>query len=171
MRNSEWTKYVEEILGKCNDENPLHFFGYGNSLRRDDGVGLYIISRLLRTVKEKPRYIHIHSVSTNLEREVKQIPKSSRIIIIDSVKTDEPPGTIIFTEFRKVESYLFDTHNISLRFILEINTLLENSYLLGVVPQDTEIGEELTPIVKESADTIIIYLSYLLTAISTSKTR
>jgi hypothetical protein len=36
--------------------------------------------------------------------------------------------------------------------------LLDNSYLLGIVPQDTNVGEGLTPIVKDSADKVLTAL-------------
>lgn len=169
MENQEWIKRVENVLMECNEENPLHFFGYGNILRRDDGVGLHIISKLLKTVKDKPRYVYIHPALTNIEGELKKIPKSSKVIVIDAVKIDKAPGTIVFTEFKNVEGHISDTHNISLKFILEVNTLLENSYLLGIVPEDTEIGEELTPTVEKSAKQVITQLSNLLTSISVSK--
>jgi hydrogenase maturation protease len=158
MKDPEWLNSVKNILKKCCEQNPLHIFGYGNTLRRDDGVGLYIVSRLSKTVKKIPGYIHIHPASASIERELKRIPKSSIVIIIDTVKIDEAPGTIIFTRFDDVESCYFDTHNIPLKFILEANMLLDNSYLLGIVPQDTNVGEGLTPIVKDSADKVLTAL-------------
>ncbi|MEM3398721.1 MAG: hydrogenase maturation protease [Nitrososphaerota archaeon] len=169
MENLEWIKYVESILENCDEENPLHVFGYGNVLRRDDGVGLYIISNLLKTIKEKPKYIHIHPASTVIERKLNKIPKSSKILVIDAVKVEGAPGAIIFTEFKKVESYILDTHNISLKFILEAKSQLENSYLLGIIPEDTSIGEELTPVVRQSADEIVTHLRSILTKFSKLK--
>lgn len=162
MTDLEWFDYLKNVLKNCNGENPLHIFGYGNPLRRDDGVGLYIVSKLLKRVKRIPSYISIHSTSSSIEKELEKLPKTSTIIIIDAAYIDISPGSIIFTKFEDVKYYSFDTHNVPLKIILEINSLLDNAYLLGVVPYDISVGEGLTVVVKNSADEIIEKFSQLL---------
>jgi hypothetical protein len=49
----------------------------------------------------------------------------------------------------------FATHNIPLKVLLEYRLMLDNSYLLGVVPYDLSVGEGLSPFVKTVADYIV----------------
>ncbi len=162
MTDAEWIDYLRNVLKNCNGEHPLHIFGYGNLLRRDDGVGLYIVSKLLTRVKQTPSYICIHSTYSSIGKELEKLPKTSTVIIIDAAYVDMPPGSIIFTKFEDVQYYSFNTHNIPVKILLKINSLLDNAYLLGVVPYDISTGEGLSSIVKNSADQIVQKLSQLL---------
>lgn len=162
MDEEEWVNHLREVLDNCSVNKPLHIIGYGNTLRQDDGVGIYIVFNLMGKISKKPKYVYIHPTSKNIEYILKKISKNSLIIICDAVKIDAEPGTVVFTEFKNLKYDFLDTHNISLSFILEKSSIIENSYLLGIVPQNVDIGEELTPIVKNSADKVIRRLTELI---------
>ncbi|MDW7987053.1 MAG: hydrogenase maturation protease [Nitrososphaerota archaeon] len=153
---------MRKILDDCNLDKPLYMIGYGNTLRKDDGVGVYLVINLLKKISKKPEYIHIYQAPLNIEYVLKKISKESYIIICDAVKMNAEPGTVVFVEFKDLRHVFFDTHNVPLSIILEKRSLISNSYLLGIVPQSIEIGEDLTPIVKNSADKVVEVLAKLL---------
>lgn len=159
-----WLKDLNEILSKNHNNAYVHFIPFGNNFRSDDGVGIYIVNKLRKKLRNnKPSFIKIHTVKLNLESLFRNFSKDDLLIIFDAVQVNAPPGTVVFTGMPSAKFGFFGTHNIPLRLILEYQSILERSYLLGIVPHDLSIGEELSPVVRKAADEVVdlIYRSII----------
>lgn len=158
-----WYIQFNDVLSKNFGKTTIHLIPFGNSLRSDDGVGIYIINKLRKKIRNKRlNYIKIHSVKFTMESIFNNIKKGDLIIVLDAVRANYPPGTIVFESMTSTKFGFFGTHNIPLKIILERQSLMDYSYLLGVVPYDLNIGEKLSSVVKSSADKVIDLLYRLI---------
>jgi hydrogenase maturation protease len=107
--------------------------GIGNVLLGDDGVGPYV-ARLLEAQYEFETGVEIADLGTPALDLIDQISGRDAVILIDSVATDETPGTVVL--YRKAEimchtpSVRMDPHSPAL-----VDTLLASD-LFGVAPTD-----------------------------------
>ncbi|MEM3491674.1 MAG: hydrogenase maturation protease [Nitrososphaerota archaeon] len=151
-----WYTQFDNILRENFGKTTIHLIPFGNNLRSDDGVGIYIINELRKKLRNKKNnYIKIHSMKFIMETIFNYMQKSDLIIVLDAVRANYPPGTILFERISSTKFGFFGTHNIPLKLILERQSLMDYSYLLGVVPYDLSIGEKLSTIVKSAADEIV----------------
>jgi len=151
-----WINGFSDVLRKCFGKCVIHLVPFGNILKRDDAVGIYILSKLRKMLKNNaPQHVKIHEARLNVETILQRIPNRDIVIFFDAVKTNDSPGTVIFTKLSSAKYGFFATHNIPLKVLLDSKSMLENSYLLGVVPYDLSIGEGLSPLVKNVADNIV----------------
>lgn len=70
----------------------LLLVGVGNTLRRDDGVGLLLV-RLLRT--RLPPHVRVLESSGDLTRLLPTLAKAQRVVIVDAVDAGAPPGALL----------------------------------------------------------------------------
>jgi len=66
--------------------------GIGNELLGDEGVGVHA-ARLLRK-ENLPKQIKIVEVGTAILDALPDLEKADRVIILDAMKDDQPPGTV-----------------------------------------------------------------------------
>ncbi len=151
-----WINQFNDVLSKNYGKRVVHLIPLGNSLKRDDGVGIYILNRLRKMLKDNlPSHVKIHAAKPNVETIIHRIPSQDTVIFFDAVMTNNQPGSIVFTSLSSAKYGFFATHNIPLKVLLEYRLMLDNSYLLGVVPYDLSVGEGLSPLIKTVADYII----------------
>ncbi len=135
---------------------PTCLVGVGNPLRRDDGVGPWIIG----AVREGLAGTNVSTVDAQdvPENFVHALARAEcrNVIFIDAVAAPGPPGSIVFgplAEFPEAES--FSTHKLALSFS---GRFLESAgktvFLLGIVPSDLAFGAGLTPPVARTAKAI-----------------
>jgi hydrogenase maturation protease HycI len=123
----------------------------GNELRGDDGVGIYIGRRIKNALVTEFPESYIHRIRD--ER-----PES--ILFIDAVDFGGEPGSIIFSELKEIPSAI-STHKLPLSLlikILEEEGIKTRAYILGVQPKNIELGENLSPEVRRSAEILISIL-------------
>ena len=126
------------------------FVGIGNVLKMDDGVGVYISSR----IKTKGN-ISTLTVEASIENYIGKINslKPDILILIDCLDMKEPIGTFKLLSLSKIQDLTFNTHNISLRRLSEFFAM--PVYILGIQPEKIDFGENISYIVKNVADRII----------------
>jgi hydrogenase 3 maturation protease len=132
---------------------PTCLVGVGNPLRRDDGVGLWIVGAIRGALSGTClTAIDAQDVPENF---VHGIARSDcrNVVFIDAVAAVGQPGSVIFgplAGFAEAES--FSTHQLALSFS---GRFLEDAgkkvFLLGVVPADLEFGAGLTAPVEKAA--------------------
>jgi len=132
--------------------------GIGNKLRGDDGVGLYFIESIkLKGFFPPDNLLTVEDVPENYAFPLAQ-KAVENVIFIDAVLFNAPAGTVIFGPLTELEevSQVVSTHKLSLRLTAQ---LLEKTgkkvFLLGIVPETTGFGQELTPQIKKIADELI----------------
>jgi len=161
--------------------------GYGNTLRRDDGVGPMIVEWLRQirgaTVRERltqsaAKTLPNDRVSDDLTSEFLEahqllpehadpVSRASRVIFIDADVT-VAPGRVKFRRIHaKMPSNSSVGHNVSPELIL---TLAEALYghappatVIAIGVSSLDIGEGLTPLVESVARRLVKHLSYWFT--------
>jgi len=151
-------------LGECilNCQGVLHIFGIGNQLRGDDAVGLEAVAMLRRTLGRASEFARIHGLSSNPERLISALAsRGERIMIIDAVEAKTEPGAIVFARLSETRFGFFATHNIPLRLIPGVAENAADTYLVGIQPDSTLVGEGLSPVVRKSCDRLVAMIAGL----------
>lgn len=152
----EWMEAIESLLA-IRDERPLQLAGVGNPIRRDDSVGLYIASKLRKVRSPQPvsGFKILSPTATPESMFAKLNLKYGNALIFDAVECNQMPGSIIVVDLNDTQYGFFATHNIPLRIIPTLKSPESTVSLLGIEPESTEIGEDLTSTVKSSADIVV----------------
>ena len=140
-------------LLQFNDKRIL-FVGIGNLLKMDDGVGVYISSRI-RNISG----ISSLTVEVSIENYIGKINSLNPdiLVLIDCVDMKLPPGSCKLIPVSQTEDLTFNTHNISLRRVSDFFEM--EVYLMGIQPEKIDFGENMSYIVKEEADKIITFIN------------
>jgi hydrogenase maturation protease len=73
--------------------NPLLVIGLGNPLMGDDGIGWHVAGRLAGDVR-LPADAEVICGGTDLLRCAAQIEGRRRVVLVDAIQDDAPPGTV-----------------------------------------------------------------------------
>lgn len=136
--------------------------GIGNVLLGDDGVGPYLI-RLLEaryTLGENVEVVDLGTPALDLTH---QIAGRHALILVDSVASDDPPGTILLYRksdlLREAPAQRLDPHSPALSECLQMAEMLgagpEHVLLVGIAGQCYEPGRELSEAVRRSIEPAI----------------
>jgi len=132
---------------------PTCLVGVGNPLRRDDGVGPWIVQAVRRAVTG--RRLSVVDAQSVPENFVPAIARADclNVVFVDAVTAEGPPGTVVFgplADFGEVES--FSTHKLALSLSGKyLEAAGKKAFLLGIVPADIGFGEGMTPEVERAA--------------------
>lgn len=130
--------------------------GIGNALLTDEGVGVRAVRELERRYSFSPDVEIMDGGTSGIEL-LRYINNRDHLIIIDAMKCDQPPGTIVRVEGDDVPA-IFRTrispHQLGLSDLLAAALLTdempENLLLFGVEPESIDTGLELTETVEAS---------------------
>jgi hydrogenase 3 maturation protease len=134
-------------------QEPTCLVGVGNPMRRDDGVGPWVVDAIHNAASgTKLRVIDAQDVPENFVHVIARAD-CRNVVFIDAVAAEGVPGTIVFgplVEF--VEAGNFSTHKLTLSFSGRfLEAAGKRVFLLGVVPADLEFGVGLTAEVELAA--------------------
>ena len=77
-----------------NDEHRIAIMGFGNPVRSDDAVGIYVIEQLQSHLGEAD-HISVFDMGTSAFEVLFQLKGHQQVILVDAViNTDDPVGTI-----------------------------------------------------------------------------
>lgn len=131
--------------------------GLGNLLLRDEGVGLHVLRRL-ETELELPEGLELLDGGTSGMDLLNDLIDRDAVIVIDAIKSAAAPGTVVRLADDEVPAFFqtrFSPHQIGLVDVLAALELMEAKprevILIGIVPEDLELGLELSPRVAEGA--------------------
>ena len=147
---------LEIIAQHIADNKTILFVGIGNVLKTDDGVGVYVTNRI-----KQHRYFKTLTVETGIENHVGKINtiKPDLLILVDCADIRKPPGGYSLLQINELIDHTTNTHNISLK---NISLLFQaDTWMLGIQPKDLQFGEQISPIVKASANKLIKQLNQL----------
>lgn len=133
--------------------------GIGNVLLGDDGVGPYAI-RLLEAQYTFGRNVELVDLGTPALDLTHQIAGRHALILVDSVASDDPPGTIVLYRkqdlLREVPAQRLDPHSPALSECLQMAEMLgagpEHVLLMGIVGECYDPGCELSKTVRRSLE-------------------
>jgi hydrogenase maturation protease len=143
---------VPEILTALltQQDRTILFVGIGNLLRQDDGIGVYISTRL----KESDT-IKVITAEVSIENYIGKINSVEYdvLVLIDCVDIRKPAGSYELLPVERVHDMTFNTHNISLKRLSEFfrNEIL----ILAIQPEKVGFGENLSYIVRDAGNRII----------------
>jgi|WetSurMetagenome_2_1015567.scaffolds.fasta_scaffold40620_3 hydrogenase maturation protease len=133
---------------------PLLVLGLGNLLCTDDGVGVVAVQALAETriVPEGVRVLDGGTLGLSL---LPYLEDAERAILVDAIEIDAPPGTLVRLEGDDVGPAVatrLSVHQVGVSDLIEAarwrGRIPTTLVLLGVVPQSTELGVDLSPPVR-----------------------
>lgn len=135
--------------------------GIGNLLMRDEGVGIHALRKLSEefTFSENLHFIDGGTMGLDL---LPFIEGRDLVILIDAVDFREQPGTVKSIANRDIPRYLtgkLSVHQIALPDLLSALLLIDNPpgdvVLIGIQPEDVEVGIELSPAVSAGMNALL----------------
>lgn len=131
--------------------------GIGNVLLGDDGIGPHVV-RLLESQYSFGESVEVADIGTPALDLTHRIVGLHALILVDSVVSDDPPGTIVFYRkediVRAAPAQRFDPHSPALSECLMTAEMLgaspENVLLVGIVGECYDPGCPLTKAVAQS---------------------
>ncbi len=127
--------------------------GIGNSLRKDDYVGVEVVRHLKNRVPPNVHIIECETVPESFTQSIEEL-KPSHVLIVDAAFIDSKPGDSRLVSPQKLqEQQAISTHALPLRIFCEylLQTTEAKIALLVIQPQDTSFGEGLTKGLKSTA--------------------
>ncbi len=140
---------------------PLLILGLGNTLCGDDGVGIVAVERLHRDYVLPDGVYALDGGTMGLSL-LPWLQDAERVILVDAILADAPPGSPVRLEGREVShaaAHRLSVHQIGVADLLDSASLLGQSppvmILHGVVPASMELTLDLTPEVEGAVDDLV----------------
>ena len=167
---NSWLARLNHPLIGLNFQNPtprIGIVGIGHELRGDDGVGPFILRRLLSSLKAKETYLLVDAgpVPENYTRLLREF-MPDLVILIDAADIHQPPGTIQWLHWQDSIGLSPSTHSLPVHLFAEYLQLELKCeiMLLGIQPSSLNMGTELCPVVRRSAEKVILGFTTLLSS-------
>ena len=143
------------------ERTPLLILGLGNLLCTDDGVGAVAVHRLLRAYQEPEGAVVLDGGTLGLSL-LPHLMSADVAILVDAIRTDDPPGTLVRLEGDDVAPAVaarLSVHQVGVADLLDSARLLvrypPRVVLLGLVPASIALGVELTPAVEAQLPVLV----------------
>jgi hydrogenase maturation protease len=138
----------------------LAVIGIGNTLRRDDGIGIIILESLLKFYKRKDiDYFNFGSASFDLLYYIKTY---DIVLLIDGIRAGLNVGKVKISKLQDIEytldNLITSTHEFNLKDIFELSKKLgieTKIYVAGIQVSDTSLGEGLSDALRNKKEDII----------------
>lgn len=132
-----------------NSFKDLAIIGLGNTLRRDDGVGIHVLALLQETLKSKKiAFLNFGIASFGLINYMKEFKK---VLLLDAIDAGLPPADLKIFKFHEasflVREKKVSSHELCLGDLLGLCIVLGVSadvYIAGIQVKDTAYGLEMT---------------------------
>ncbi|OGX19869.1 MAG: hypothetical protein A3K83_03980 [Omnitrophica WOR_2 bacterium RBG_13_44_8b] len=134
--------------------------GIGNTLRRDDGIGIIILESLLKLYKRKDvDYLNFGAASFDL---LHRLNNYDAALIIDGINAGFKVGVLKISELKdieyKLDNSVTSTHELNLKDMFGFSRKLDiktKIYLAGIQVGDTSFGEGLSSALSDSKEGLI----------------
>lgn len=124
--------------------------GVGNLLLSDEGIGVHTVNALLRDY-HIPDGVEVLDGGTSGMELLTFIAETDHLILVDAVKTGQPPGTLIRLDDDEVPTFFrtkLSPHQVGLSDVLAATNLTgeqpNHVTLFGVEPASMALGMELS---------------------------
>jgi hydrogenase maturation protease len=134
--------------------------GLGNLMRTDDAAGMHALT-MLSSDKRLPGEIRFVEGGTLGLELLYHVEHASLLLVLDAVEADESPGTLMLFRGESVETLPCgrSIHLLGLADLLSALRLTGRSpaevMLIGIQPESTEWGTQLTPTVNAALPSMI----------------
>ena len=147
---------VDDALGK----HPIVVLGLGNLLRRDEGLGIRALERMQARYSLPESVVLVDGGTLGLDL-LCYLEQAKRVLILDAVLTDGPPGTLVRAAGDEVPAFFgmrTSPHEIALADLLAVTRLrgTEPGELVvwGMQPAALELGWDLSEPVAAHLDAL-----------------
>jgi hydrogenase maturation protease len=151
-------------------EIPVLLLGLGNVLCTDDGAGIVALDALLAD-HELPDVVAVDGGTLGLAL-LPIVEQAKRVVIVDAIRGDGPPGTLVRIEGADVAPAVIERlspHQIGVADLLGGAALLGrypgHVVIVGVVPESIALGYRCTPAVAAAIPRLVAAVIEELTAL------
>jgi hydrogenase 3 maturation protease len=163
MQSTSRSDFEEELKAWLADARKVAVVSVGNTMRRDDAVGIEIVRALQGKVSSKVSLVEAETTPENYIGQITDF-HPSHVLVIDSGLIDEKPGGVkLLVPTENMEAPI-STHLLPLQlFCVYLERWIGAKVLtLLVQPKDTGMGEGLTKETAETAEEIADFLAKIL---------
>ncbi|HUK56888.1 MAG TPA: HyaD/HybD family hydrogenase maturation endopeptidase [Nitrospiria bacterium] len=135
--------------------------GVGNTLMRDDGIGVWAV-RALAEAYDLPDRVRLIDGGVAGLRCLPEFEGAGHLLIIDAVSGEKPPGTIYYLTPEDLSARpgpYFSAHEVGVAELLSVARFLGRlplTRILGVQPQEVrKVGLDLTPALQTSLPRVV----------------
>jgi len=124
--------------------------GIGNDLKGDDAVGPFICEQL--NSKTCAGLINAGTVPENyIQKIINRSPQN--LLIIDAIDFGDAPGSIQLFKPEQLDTLIISTHTLSPSVFVDMicSHINVNAYFLGIQPAQVQIGQPMSPDVRQAA--------------------
>ncbi|MBU3927581.1 MAG: HyaD/HybD family hydrogenase maturation endopeptidase [Bacteroidetes bacterium] len=136
--------------------------GLGNTLNRDEGLGVQALKLLDAQLGEQADFELLDGGVLGLNL-LMIVEECSHLLILDAVNVGKPAGTVVELTKEQIPLYAgvkLSQHQITFQEVLGLANirgfLPEHLHLVGIQPKDISIGLELSPIIENALPEIVI---------------
>ena len=146
--------FKEELNDFLHDFKKLIILGVGNELKSDDGIGPFIVNKLIEEDLQRDNllFINAETVPENFTGKIRK-EKPSHVIIVDACLMGSAPGEMKIVDKDDFANIGISTHSMSLSYFvkyLEKDTDFKVIFV-GIEPETMDWGENPTPNVEKTA--------------------
>ena len=146
--------FEAELNDFLSDFKKLIVLGVCNELKSDDGVGPFIINKLIDENIEKDNllFINAETVPENFTGKIRK-ENPSHVIIVDACMMGAKPGEIKIVDKDDFANIGISTHSMSLSYFVKYLEM-DNDFkviFVGIEPETMDWGEKPTPDVEKTA--------------------
>lgn len=141
-------------------KKPILILGIGNLILKDEGFGVHVVRRMADM--PLPPDVEVMDGGTMGLDLLYHIEGRKKVIAIDVVKADSPPGTLYRFTDSDIENHkgmLRSAHEIDFSYVLKTAEHLGNKpdevVFIGVTPQDIDVAIGLSPVLEEKISQVI----------------
>jgi hydrogenase maturation protease len=130
--------------------------GIGNTLRSDDGLGVYVVRHIVESGVSLPEGVELLDGGTAGFDLLGLIDGYDKIVIVDALKVDDKPGSIYrFTPEHAVDRRSqFSLHEVGIMEVIKTLRLMDHNpeiEFVGIVPDNiSDIDTNISSAVKDS---------------------
>ncbi|OJX38944.1 MAG: hypothetical protein BGO78_12065 [Chloroflexi bacterium 44-23] len=135
--------------------------GLGNTLNRDEGLGVQALNRLDAQLGAQSDFELLDGGVLGLNL-LMIVEECSHLLLLDAVNVDKAPGTIVELEKEEIPLYAgvkLSQHQITFQEVLGLANirgyLPEHLHLIGTQPQDISIGLELSECIEKAMPQVV----------------
>jgi hydrogenase 3 maturation protease len=165
--SSDWSNSLNQTLTALRKRKPPRtvVVGIGHELRGDDAAGVMVARKLQSKLSGLGDFLvvdggHAPENYTGVLRRF----APDLVILVDSAQMDEPAGTVRWLAWQETGGLSASTHTMPPYVIaryLRAETGCEAA-LIGIQPEQTAIGADLSPAVKNAVDQVVNGLAQIL---------
>lgn len=148
------------LEGQAERQIRVAVLGLGNLMRTDDGAGMHALNRLAADARLRPEARLIEGGTLGLEL-LYHVETAERLLVLDAVDAGEAPGTLMRFRNEALDKLPHgrSVHLLGLSDLVCALRLMDRCpreiVLLGVQPQETGWGTQMTPLVEEAIPRLV----------------